>query len=259
MRHGIVLSTAKTGPFAFERLYRYWETYDPGSDAKAALLAERYLLASEGRHHAYFVPIGAVPDANNRIVVVGLTPGFTQVQRAARLYATTDAATREDDKAFSGLLKSDVAFGGSMRTNLCTMFDELGLHTIFGVPASNDFFAPDSSLIATTSALVYPVFQGPSLINFPGAFDLAKSILFREMIEALLAPRLIEAPHALIVPLGKSAGTAIRHLVAQHRLDERRVLWDFPHPSGANGHRRQLFRENKDELAKQLREWFRAA
>ncbi|GAC1416066.1 MAG: hypothetical protein NVSMB64_26280 [Candidatus Velthaea sp.] len=256
MQRGNVLTATGTGPFAFQRLHELWETYNPASTDKSALLDERYLLASEGQRRVYFAPIGAVPDANNQVIVVGLTPGFTQVQLAARLYADTDSTIREDQDAYSRLLKSKVAFGGSMRTNLCKMFDDLGLHQILGVAQSERLFAPESPYIAATSALVYPVFSGPALRNFSGTTELANSLLLRTMIDALLAPRLLAAGRALVVPLGKSVESAIRHLVAERLINQQRVLWDFPHPSGANGHRKRQFSENKDRLSQRLRAWF---
>jgi hypothetical protein len=136
------------------------------------------------------------------------------------------------------------------------MLDEIGLHRIFDVDSSLLLFNKnDESGIAATSALVYPVFKGPENRNFGGTVDLPKTRLFREMIDVLLAPRLIAAPNALIVPLGMSASTGVCHLIDQGLIDRGRVLIGFPHPSGNNGHRKAQFAERREDLERQLRQW----
>jgi hypothetical protein len=105
-------------------------------------------------------------------------------------------------------------------------------------------------------ALDYPVFVGRQNANFAETVDLSKSTLFREMLEVLLLPRLLAAPRALIIPLGDSAGSGVRYLVQFRQVDERRVLFGLPHPSGSNGHRVRRFAEQKEKLREDLEGWF---
>jgi hypothetical protein len=56
-------------------------------------------------------------------------------------------------------------------------------------------------------------------------------------------------PHAIIVPLGRVADEAIQFLHKEHTQElAYRSLNGFPHPSGANGHR-------KTDYARGLGQW----
>lgn len=256
----LTLSTAKTGRFEQSALTELWESYRPNSTAPEDLLDERYVLAHEPPYRVFFAPIGAIPHPSARIIFVGLTPGLTQVKLCAELYLNASDSVRRDARAFSRLLTSNVSFAGSMRSNLCCMLDDLNLPQMLGnVRSSLELFQSDDDSIATTSALVYPVFTGERLKNFSGTTDLSKSALFGEMIDSLLAPRLAVAEQALVVPLGESAASAIRRLVIRGEISTDRVLFGLPHPSGANGHRAKHFAERKAELAERLQRWSKIA
>jgi hypothetical protein len=135
------------------------------------------------------------------------------------------------------------------------MLDELGMPEYFAIARSDELFDERQNEIAATSALVLPVFKGPSLRNFSGISDLGTIDLFREMLTALLLPRLKRAPSALIVPFGVSASSGLNFLVREGHIDGSRVLTGFPHPSGANGHRSKLFESNRARLRAELAAW----
>jgi len=59
-------------------------------------------------------------------------------------------------------------------------------------------------------------------------------------------------PDAIVIPLGRQATSA----VDLAGVDPQRVLYGFPHPSGANGHRLAQHRANQDQLADAARAWF---
>jgi hypothetical protein len=71
----------------------------------------------------------------------------------------------------------------------------------------------------------------------------------------LLLPRLQRAPPARIVPLGLSATSGVDYLSRLGLLDADRVLRNFPHPSGGNGHRVRLFNLHREELAETVASW----
>jgi len=136
------------------------------------------------------------------------------------------------------------------------MLDAIDFQHLLGIGSSADLFGKDSGKIATTSALVYPVMVGPEHRNFSGTKELTEIGIFREMLECLLAPRLLRAPGAMIIPLGKAAEGGVLYLARRGVVESRRILSDFPHPSGANGHRKRLFAENKAQLRSALKVWF---
>jgi hypothetical protein len=60
---------------------------------------------------------------------------------------------------------------------------------------------------------------------------------------------------ALIIPLGKTVESIIRHLLADKKLAGHTILFGFPHPSGANGHRVRQFEKQKYSLTETVRKW----
>lgn len=241
-----------------ERLAVLRASYVPASIGKEALLVDWYLLATEGQYRVYYAPVGAFPDPTARVIIMGLTPGLSQVQEAARVFLSSSCTVRDDEAAYSDLLRRHVAFAGTMRRNLCAMLDEIGLTDALQVRESMDLFGGERRLIATTSALVYPVFVGTDLANFSGSGQgLAKSGLFREMLDELLAPRLLRAPEALVIPLGLAATGGALYLAKRGVISLERILLGLPHPSGANGHRKRLFSENRAALTSAVAAWAR--
>jgi len=229
--------------------------------ALTPLTNSTHLLASDERHAVYYVPVDVSPSPQTLVIFVGLTPGLAQMELAAKAFMEGTDEQRGDDRAFANLLRSRVAFAGSMRSNLCTMLDHLigddDLRKTFDVATSEDLFDPTRTDVATTSALVFPVFTYPALKNFSGGcIDLSSKPLFRTMIDTLLKPRLIAAPTALIIPFGKVASTGIAYLCDAKHIDRARVLWGMPHPSGANGHRVRIFNENAECMREQLTRFY---
>ena len=246
-----------SSPFSAARLGAFRARYAPASFNKTALLDDQYLLATEGRYRVYYAALGALPPADAKIIFVGLTPGLSQVAEAARAFAETPTAIRKDPAAYSGILRHRAAFAGSMRRNLCSMLDAIGIPAALELRESKDLFDEARVHAAATSALVYPVFVGPELRNFSGGgIDLARVRLFRRMIDELLAPRLTHAPDALVVPLGVVAASGVAHLRDQGALSGARILAGMPHPSGSNGHRKRQFEENADALRRRIAAWF---
>lgn len=246
-----------TSPFSTERLAAMRAQYAPTSFDKETLLHDRYLLAAEGRYRVYYAGLGAQPSPTARAIFVGLTPGFSQMQEAARAFTETPAHVRNDPVAYSNILRHRVAFAGTMRRNLCSMLDALGFPEAFGIAESAQLFDEDRDDVSATSALVLPVFVAPDLHNFRGAgVDLAEVPLFRRMIEELLAPRLERSQKALIVPLGVAAATGVRHLCEIGRVAYERVLAGMPHPSGSNGHRIPQFNANEASMRERIAQWF---
>jgi hypothetical protein len=92
--------------------------------------------------------------------------------------------------------------------------------------------------------------------NFSGVKRLSAVPLFRRMLDELLAPRLLAASSALLIPFGDAASSGLRHLIDAGVILEDRVLGGFPHPSGANGHRKRHFEERREELASTMKNWF---
>ncbi|SDS90194.1 hypothetical protein SAMN05444162_2561 [Paenibacillaceae bacterium GAS479] len=110
----------------------------------------------------------------------------------------------------------------------------------------------DHPMIHTTSVLPCPVFRDgtnysghqPPISRNPFLLETA----VRHMTDEL---NQLEQP-PLLVPLGKAVEDVLRVLQERGLMREEQVLWGFPHPSGANGHRHAQFREAFPELKERL-------
>ncbi|MGC4065277.1 MAG: hypothetical protein QM784_11640 [Polyangiaceae bacterium] len=186
-----------------------------------------------------------------RILILGITPGWRQ----ARIAFETAISMRGCASDTVGVeVKRRAAFAGSMRQNLISMLDELGVPGFLGIETTAQMFAERSDLLHSTSALRYPVFKHGA--NFSG-YDPnpTQHPFLSSMLEHLLVPELAAVPQALVIPLGGSVESVLDYLVATERLAGARWLRGFPHPSGANGHRKRMFEARKNELAAAAKRW----
>jgi hypothetical protein len=60
---------------------------------------------------------------------------------------------------------------------------------------------------------------------------------------------------AVIAPLGKAVSTVLRREADRGAVRAERCLFDFPHPSGANGHRQRLYERHCHEMTAQVASW----
>lgn len=225
---------------------RYPLPTNPGGFPKELrLYADRTL-------EVFYVPVEHL-NRKARLILLGLTPGFHQAQLAFEAFAAATASGASVPKALASA-KHSAAFAGSMRTNLCAMLDAIGLPVRLGVADASALFAPPQPLVHLTSALRYPVFKLGR--NYSGSPAPTRHPELRRMIESILASELEAIAGALVVPLGKAAQSATDHLISRDQLDPARVLRGFPHPSGANGHRKREFALNLPLLRSQVACWF---
>ena len=229
----------------------------PAADrlTKPELLRPEFRLYQDKDKHLeiYYAPFDHV-NREAKVVLVGITPGWTQMEIAYReahagLHAGLDPATilkRCDERA---------SFAGTMRGNLLDMLEDLELPKCLNIPSSESLFSEHRALLHTTSALRYPVFVKGSNYRGDNPKPLKTPALL-DFIEDVLAPELQQVPQAVIIPLGESVSGVINHLINTDRLDRSRCLLGFPHPSGANGHRKRHFDERRERLSRALREWF---
>lgn len=216
------------------------------------LLAEHRVIARTKRFTIVYGPFTTTANCGANIVFVGLTPGYQQLQLATRIVREHPAMTAEE-RALE--LRRHVAFAGSMRRNLISMCDELGLPDYLHIPSTGHLFTTQPERMFATSALLYRVFTS-GWKNYGGGPEITQEPVFIEMLERLLGPLLASTPKALIVPFGATACMGVMTLVKCRIITEERVLRGFPHPSGANGHRKRIFAGNKHELVRQLSSWF---
>jgi hypothetical protein len=199
----------------------------------------------------YDAPFGWV-NRGARVALIGVTPGFTQMEiaiRAARRHLLAGLCAADACKK----AKYEASFGGSMRRNLVRMLDELSIGEILGTSSASDLFGSESHLLHTTSAIRYPTFHRGR--NYTGSRpSLVQCAFLMHYAREVLAPELSLLQSSIFVPLGKSVAKALQVLESEGRIPNGRTLYGFPHPSGANGHRVRQFNEAKPTLLQFMKE-----
>ena len=66
--------------------------------------------------------------------------------------------------------------------------------------------------------------------------------------------RLENPENVLLIPLGKAVEEILLKLQEDKIISKNQILLGFPHPSGANVNRVKQFKENKDDMAKFIKE-----
>lgn len=181
------------------------------------------------------------PNLHAKVIFLGLTPGKQQAEEATVLLdkSITNGKNYVD---FESEFRNLVPFKGTMRTNLVQMLDEIGLNKKLKIESCEDLFLLKSHLADMTSLLKLPVYKNKK--NYSGSPIPIKNDLLTKLIKEYFLKDLEEfKSDILIVPFGKTVSNTLKDL----EIDKRFILLDnFPHPSGANGHRLKVFNANKE-------------
>lgn len=188
-----------------------------------------------------YAPVEYVnPEA--RVVIVGITPGLTQMVNAleaCRLALHRGASAEEALRQ----TKLTAAFSGDMRAPLIEMLDSVGLHRWLGLHSARELFEHRNGMLQAESVLRYPVFVGGQ--NYNGTPNMLRHPLLRRQLTEHFGRAAAKWRDAVFVPLGDKAGQALNYLADQGMLEHRRVLSGLPHPSGANNERIAYFLNKK--------------
>nr|WP_261779880.1 hypothetical protein [Paenibacillus xylanexedens] len=217
---------------------------------KADLLINDLKLGAAGNVEMYYSPHNDYINSSAKVMLVGITPGWQQMEIACRTaiqalkhQATYETACQE--------AKFAARMAGTMRTNLIQMLQEIGLHEFLSIAHVKELFDSECSLLHTTSLIRYPILVKQQ--NYTGHQPAITQNNF--LYDAVLGSFLTEwsqLDEPLVIPLGKSVEAVLRQLLEEKRIRETRILWGFPHPSGANGYRLKQFQQNKADMQYRL-------
>jgi hypothetical protein len=220
--------------------------------AKNELLTSDFNLFDNGDLKIYYAPVDYV-NSEAKVIIVGITPGWTQMQKSFNVVKVVlsqggswEAALRE--------VKKEASFAGTMRINLIDMLDGIGLNEKLSISSCSELYAAKNTWIHSTSFLKYPVFYREQ--NYRGSLPSPLSPPLWNFVENYFIEEINQFQNALIIPLGQSVKSVISKLSGEGRLKGDHVyLENFPHPSGANGHRPSQYKSNRDFLAQQVTCW----
>ncbi len=221
------------------------------------ILSPDFLLESEKYRHnnleIYYVPFEYINE-NAKVVLIGITPGWTQVEEAYQ-QAGIDLQKHLSPEDIFRNVDNKASFAGGTRTNLVNMLDKLGLQTMLRINSCKSLFSEHSNLVHTTSAIRYPVFINKE--NYSGSNpNIVDDHLLSSYVTKVLSKELKQVSDALVIPLGKSASSALQYLVKYDLIEVNRCLFGFPHPSGANAYRKKQFMQNQKQLEQTIIKWF---
>jgi hypothetical protein len=235
----------------FQNLERFFELVPEEAPGSLTDLPSGLRIFSGDDIDVWYAPLGEGP-RNPRLSILGITPGWTQM-RIAYADAADWIRRGKNPKEACEAQKPNVAFAGTMRTNLVKMLDELDVPAYCNAASIADLFG--SEQLHTDSAFRYPVFVNGK--NYTGHKPKPLSCpVLREMIDSVLGPSLKARPNTLLVPLGKAVEDVLQYCQDKGWIDQSQILSGFPHPSGANGHRHKQFAERRLSMRAKVKNWY---
>ena len=188
----------------------------------------------------YYAPFEHVnPQA--KIIIVGITPGRTQMNRALNALKYTMDNSHDVNQTIDTIFKTvkkHASLSGSMRPRTVAMLNRLGYAKLLGIKCCSTLWGDDNHLVHFCSVLKYPVFvTGADYCGQLKLFNTSKlvQLLFEEFVQDMRAIN----PKAVIVPLGAMVADVLNtlqhngHILQRLTTFENKVIAP-PHPSGAN-------------------------
>ncbi|MEH6944333.1 uracil-DNA glycosylase family protein [Bacillus sp. JJ722] len=220
-----------------------------------SMRSEAFLLETDPKKklEIYYAPFEYINE-QAKVVIVGITPGLHQMKMS--FSTVLDAKNQlNNDEDILHQVKNNSSFEGPMRKNLVQMLDELGLNEYLGLDSTIELFDEASHLVQTTSVIPYPVFRDGK--NYSGsAPKILKTEVLKRYATEYFAKEMSNFDQALIIPLGVNVSEVLSYLADNHILNRDCLLTGFPHPSGANGKRKEHFEMNKEQMKEMIRAHF---
>ncbi len=194
-----------------------------------AIRDPRLLIDASGEVKIYYAPFEYI-NPRARIVLVGITPGPTQMVNANNEVRRALQAGKPSTEAVQAA-KSVGAFSGEpLRSNLIKQLNHWGFHKWLGVRDSADLFSTSRHLVQATSLLRYPVFVKDN--DYRGSPDMTKHPLLRKYLMENFAAEVEELKDAVFVGLGPQVQKVLGRLIQEGALNSDRVIGGMLHPSG---------------------------
>jgi hypothetical protein len=229
----------------FSRFAAAIRTTDFASITNTADIPETFLLGRTDTLAAHYISFDTVNRAA-RVVLVGITPGFTQWKNAMKeAQRQLQAGASPEDAVLAA--KNTGAFSGAMRPNLINLLDAIGLPRWLGISSCDTLFGAQASLVQTTSILRHPIFVNGD--NYNGTPNMIRTPFLQQQMLEHFARESAQLANPVYIPLGPKVNEGLRWLVSQGVLKADQILDGLPHPSGANAERIAYFLGRKDRSA----------
>jgi len=207
---------------------------------------------------SYYAPFEYI-NQDARLILVGITPGGTQMNRALNAARSAILAGTSVSDAIRHV-KREGSFSGTMRPNIINTLNRLGYQKKLGLPCASALWRTKDHLVHFCSLLKYPVFLNGK--DYNGNPKVHKDADLRKLlIENFVSDMQKISPDALLVPLGDAVLEVVVTLKEQGLIPQSLMEYEGryvapPHPSGANAESIALLLENiypdKEQYADQM-------
>src|SRR3712207_6764948 len=221
------------------------------------LLTSDFLIDKQDKMEIYYAPHNEYINQRARIFIIGITPGFQQMNMAIAT-ARKELELNENIKVIQYKCKVSGRFSGSLRKNIISMLNEIELNKILDINSCDELFSNKDYLLHTVSLIPYSVFVNKQ--NYTGHTPklLKNEFLMQYVYDNFVNELQSIKDHKklLLIPLGKAVEEVLCKLQSDGVIDSKQILRRFPHPSGANVNRISQLQQNKDSMIKFLRMYF---
>jgi hypothetical protein len=202
-----------------------------------------FVLEREGALASCYIPFESV-NPRARVVIVGITPGFTQWKNAMAEAQRQLACGAAPDTLLRAARLTG-AFSGAIRPNLVALLNAVGVQRWLGLASCASLFAEHAELVQITSILRHPIFVRGK--NYSGSPKMLRTPFLRAHLLRYFAREAAALRGALYIPMGTSVSEGLDWLAGEGVLARERILHGLPHPSGANAERVAYFLGRKDK------------
>lgn len=224
--------------------------------SREELLTQEFLMVNEGRLAVYYCTHNEYVNPNAKVFIIGITPGFQQMSKSIAV-ARSLIEERYPVSEIPYLCKREARFSGVLRNHIIEMLDDLSLQKWLSLESCAQLFNEKDNLLHTTSLIPFAVFNDGKNYNGHNPKILKNNMLLH-FLKGYFEPQAAMLRNALVIPLGKSVEEIMRVYASGGLLEEKNILFGFPHPSGANGHRLQQFTNNKEKMKEIIKNFFQS-
>lgn len=202
-----------------------------------------------------------------RIVIVGITPGWTQAKNIHNFMLSQIKKGVTNKELLEKEAKYKASFCGRMKQNLVRKLDDIGISESYLKESSSELWLSKRNLFHPTSLLRFPVFVKknaqstnkydnygghiPPILSIEGLKNRILKTFYEEEIKQI-------SNKSLIIPLGTAVSNVMRNLISENKIEKDRCILDFPHPTTGFGQIKgdEKFEVDKEKFKKKVLDWF---
>lgn len=195
---------------------------------------ERLLIEQDGSLKVYYAPFEYV-NPHARIVLVGITPGPTQMVNANKEARSALQSGLSHEEAMKRAKLTASFSGEPMRSNLIKQLDDWNVPGWLGIDSAASLFGDQAHLLQSTSLLRYPTFVADK--DYAGSPDMIRNPFLRKVLYDHFVEETRLLPDAVFFSLGPKVQPVLERLVRDGAISRDQVASGMLHPSGNNTYR----------------------